>query len=526
MTLLQKMFWLFSAVGVIVMGVGIYSFGSLRSARLVSDEVASTNLERLQAAAILRSEIFETALLEARYLQKGAVQDQLDQLRLEGQVREHLASFEALAGPDERARLGRLGESLQSAFAIYDRARPGATGKIEGSSDDPTAASASVDRQMEELVHDEETVLSAKIHGISSGFQGAIIADALLFLVIFAGMGVTFFGGKSAFTAIANMTKLILEITATGALDRKLEFDRGDEVGTLAKAFNQMVESLRSMVRQMQEATANLTSTGSQILAATSQQSASATEQAASVSEATATIEEIRQTAEQAAERAQEMIGMADRSEQVSQTGAQAVSQSVQGINEVRTRVDSIATNILTLSERTQQIGDIIATVTELAERSNLLAVNASIEAAKAGEHGRGFAVVAREVHSLADQSKIATKQIRTILGEIQKATNDAVMVTEEGTKRAEVAVKRAEQAGSNIQELAQAIQVTAQAARQIATSSRQQSVGIDQIVLAFKHINQATAESVAGARQTETSAAAIKELSDRMRSIVVSYRL
>ncbi len=333
-------------------------------------------------------------------------------------------------------------------------------------------------------------------------------------------------GGRGAYRATVDVTEGVRRITTGGALDRPLRLDRRDEIGRLADVFDELFTSLRAMVQQMQEATNNLASTGNEILAAASQQSALATEQAASASQATTTVEEIRQTAEQAAERAQEMIGMADRSEQVSQTGATAVTQAIQGINEVRDRVNQIAANILKLSERTQQIGDIIATVTELAERSNLLAVNASIEAAKAGEHGRGFSVVAREVHSLADQSKGATRQIRNILNEIQAATNDAVMVTEEGTKRADAAVRLAEQAGGNIRELAQVIQATAQAARQIAASSRQQSVGIDQIVLAFKHINEATSESVAGARQTESSASTLRDLSERMRTLVVRYRL
>jgi methyl-accepting chemotaxis protein len=112
------------------------------------------------------------------------------------------------------------------------------------------------------------------------------------------------------------------------------------------------------------------------------------------------------------------------------------------------------------------------------------------------------------------------------MLGDIQRATNSAVMVTEEGAKRADSAVKQAEQAGQNIGELTQVIQTTAQAARQIATSSRQQALGIDQIVLAFRHINEATGDTVSGARQTESSAGDLKHLSDKMRDLVAPYGL
>ncbi len=536
MTMLQRMTWLFVAIGVVFTAAIAYTFFSLRSTRQNSEEVLNVGLERWRLASLARSEFLASQLVENDFIERGDTKAIEQYHSIAAQLRKSLEDYETLVPVAERGTVDELRERTSLGFQRFDeRASQPApasaqVGPAGGGAARPSGRSLLVEREtdhrLEALVHSEEQNLTSQIRGISSGFQGTTLALGLLVAVVAFGMSVTYLGGRSTFLAISGVTRVIREVTVTGALDRQVPVGRSDEAGQLAASFNQMVETLRAMVKQMQEATNNLSSAGSQILAATSEQSASATEQAASVSEATTTIEEIRQTAEQAAERAQEMIGMADRSEQVSQTGAQAVARAVQGIDEVGRRVDAIAANILALSERTQQIGDIIATVTELAERSNLLAVNASIEAAKAGDHGRGFAVVAREVHSLADQSKTATKQIRAILGEIQKATNDAVMVTEEGTKRAEAAVKQAEQAGSNIQELAQAIQATAQASRQIASSSRQQSVGIDQIVLAFKHINQATAESVTGARQTETSAASLRDLAERMRALVVRYRL
>src|SRR5690606_7732014 len=126
-------------------------------------------------------------------------------------------------------------------------------------------------------------------------------------------------------------------------------------------------------------------------------------------------------------------------------------------------------------SEQGQAIGEIIAAVNDLAEQSNLLAVNAAIEAAKAGEHGRGFAVVAQEVRSLAEQSKQATAQVRTILQDIQKATTAAVLATEQGSKAVEDGVRQTTEAGEAIAALAEMIDEAAQAATQIAASSQQQ---------------------------------------------------
>ncbi len=524
---------LFAIVGMLVASCLVYAFMRISATRRTADELVQVGLARARISA-LRDDFLAARKAESDYLQKVDARDLDDFHRGASRFREDLEAYTRTLPPEDRGSADELGKSAFEMTELFEKKSAAVSSKqpgddqkyLPGLASQSTAVEASIGAQLEQWGARADEEMKEKAGGLSAGFQGTYLALAIFLAVVAVGMTVTFTGGLNTFRTLAQVTGVVSEIGATGSLDRRLGLTRTDEVGQLAQTLDQLVASLRTMVQQMQEATANLSSAGAQIQAATAEQSASSTEQAASISEATTTVEEIRQTAEQAAERAQEMIGLADRSEQVSQTGTQAVAQSVQGINDVRERVDSIATNILKLSERTQQVGDIIATVTELAERSNLLAVNASIEAAKAGEHGRGFAVVAREVHSLADQSKAATRQIRTILNEIQAATNEAVMVTEDGTKRAEAAVRQAEQAGTNIRELAQAIQVTAQASRQIAASSRQQSVGIDQIVLAFKHINEATNESVAGARQTEASAGNLKELSEKMRALVVRYRL
>ena len=166
-------------------------------------------------------------------------------------------------------------------------------------------------------------------------------------------------------------------------------------------------------------------------------------------------------------------------------------------------------------------IGEIIAAVNDLAEQSNLLAVNAAIEAAKAGEQGKGFAVVAHEIRSLAEQSKQATAQVRTILGDIQKATSGAVLATEQGSKAVETGVKQSAQTGESIRVLADSIVEAAQAAAQIAASSQQQLTGMEQVILAVSNIKQAMEQNVAGAKQTEKAAQNLHELGQKLKQLV-----
>src|SRR5664280_1631381 len=140
--------------------------------------------------------------------------------------------------------------------------------------------------------------------------------------------------------------------------------------------------------------------------------------------------------------------------------------------------MDSIAQTVVRLSEQSQSIGGIIASVTEIADQANLLAVNAAIEAAKAGEQGKGFAVVAQEIKNLAGQSKQSTLQVRNILNDVQKATSAAVMATEQSSKAVENGVKQSTQAGESIKALAKSVNESIQAATQIVASSQQQVVG------------------------------------------------
>ena len=183
-----------------------------------------------------------------------------------------------------------------------------------------------------------------------------------------------------------------------------------------------------------------------------------------------------------------------------------------------------IAETILNLSEQTQQIGEIIATVNDIADQSNLLALNAAIEAARAGDAGKGFAVVAGEVRGLADQSRQATAQVKEILGDIQKAANKAVMVTEEGTKRAESGTILAKSTGTAIQTIRERIQLIVQSAQQIAFSSKEQLVGMDQIVTAMENINQATVQTDIGTKQAEKAAHNLNEMASLLNKTVERF--
>jgi methyl-accepting chemotaxis protein len=292
----------------------------------------------------------------------------------------------------------------------------------------------------------------------------------------------------------------------------------------LGNAFLRMSENLRKQLGIMAENASVLGSVASEIVASTSQLVSGASQSAAAVSETTTTVEEIRQTAQMATQKSRLVSENAQRAVQISQDGRKSTEDVISGMNRIRTQMEAIGESMVRLSEQGQTIGQIIATVEDLAAQSNLLAVNAAIEAAKAGEHGKGFGVVAQEVKSLAEQSRQATDRVRSILGEIQKATTAAVLATEQGGRAVEAGGQQTGGAAESIQQLAGTVAEAAQAATQIAASSQQQLVGMDQVAIAMESIKQASTQNVVSARQLESAARNLNELGQRLKQSVEQY--
>jgi methyl-accepting chemotaxis protein len=192
----------------------------------------------------------------------------------------------------------------------------------------------------------------------------------------------------------------------------------------------------------------------------------------------------------------------------------------------IRSQAEAVAENIVSLSEKTQAIGEIISTVNDIAEQSHLLALNAAIEAAAAGEHGRSFSVIAGEVKNLADQSREATVQVRVILGDIQKGINSSVMLTEEAVKRVESGKQQADVANGTIRTMADSIQQSVQAFQQIVAGSNQQQIGFTQVMQAVRDIGQASRQNAAGTQQLEKSALNLAALSQQLEKAVERYRV
>ncbi len=269
-----------------------------------------------------------------------------------------------------------------------------------------------------------------------------------------------------------------------------------------------------------------LSAASSEILSVTAELSSGTAQTATSVNETSATVEEVRKTTEMTNIKAKHVAEKSMAVSQVALTGQKSVDEILSGMTHIQQQMESIAGSVVKLSEQSQAIGEIIATVTDIAEQSNLLAVNASIEAAKAGEYGRGFGVVAQEIKNLAEQSKMATTHIRTILTDIQRGISSTVISTEQGTKTVATGLRLSNEARDAISILSQSISDAAKSSAQITASSQEQVVGMDQISSAMESIRLAAQNNLEVTRQVEKTAKDLHDLGIALKQITERFKL
>jgi methyl-accepting chemotaxis protein len=309
------------------------------------------------------------------------------------------------------------------------------------------------------------------------------------------------------------------DLTATVAADAEDLRELGDSLNTMVGGLAEISTEIQAGVHEIGASTA-------EILGSVGQHTESAGRQSAAITETSTTVNELRLAADETAQRAREVAQQAAASVRVSDEGTNAVAAIAEAMQEIRERVSGVTQEIVTLSERAQQIGVITETVNELSDRSNLLALNATIEAARAGEHGKGFAVVADQVRQLAEQSRQATAKVETILDEVKQATGAAVSASEEGAKVVEHGLELTTRADEGIRSLADIIREAADAAEQIAASAHQQSVGMDEIVQSMSNIEDGTTQFLEGAQASEVAAQSLNELSAKLAALTERYRV
>lgn len=317
-----------------------------------------------------------------------------------------------------------------------------------------------------------------------------------------------------------------LNAVASGDLSRSFSLQRSDELGMLAQAANEMSAKLREIIDQIQKAVLHITTATTKIFSATQEHASGSAQQAASIAQVTATMEELTTSAKQIAENAESVERIADESARFAHTGFQSVKEFLRSMDRIRQRTEDTAQKSLALGKHSQRIGEVLALIKEIAGEIHLLAINAAIESSAAGEHGKRFAVVASEVRRLAEKTREATEEIKGIVGEIQSATNQSTLATEQGLREVESGALVAKRTGTSLEEILQMVDRTTKAIRQITLATHQQRSGSEQIVQSMQEVAEITKQAAAGVKQSANSMAELNELADQLKARIREFKL
>jgi methyl-accepting chemotaxis protein len=352
-----------------------------------------------------------------------------------------------------------------------------------------------------------------------------LIALGAMLLCLLISVGVVYLVGGAAARPINRLVDAAERLAAGDLRDIRIDAGGSAETQRLGIAVKGMAEALEEQVAGIQKLTADISGVTREVAQAMAHLSSSASEQAAAVAETAATVEEMEQAGRSAAGNATQIVDASEKTTEASIRGRQAVDTTSQIILKIKEDSQEISSRSKQLLGNLEEVGNIIGSVNAIAEQSKILAVNASIEAAKAGEYGMGFAVVAQEVKDLAQQSKEATLQITGTLNSIRQAIENMVGTAAGGERRTEEGVRTVANAGAIVNDLSEAIRENAEFANVIATSVNQQTLGLTQIASAIEQINVSARENQDISRKIEDGIRRLSTSMERLADLVGRWK-
>ncbi|MDX2018283.1 MAG: HAMP domain-containing methyl-accepting chemotaxis protein [Planctomycetota bacterium] len=339
------------------------------------------------------------------------------------------------------------------------------------------------------------------------------------------GAGCAVFIARRVSKRVAMVEQEVEAIRKSNDLTRRIPTDGGDEVAQIASGVNALLESLHGVVKQVSSSAQSVAAASTEIAASAEQMAAGLSRQEQQTSQVSAAVEELSQSVSEVARKGSDAAKGAQASRDDAGQGGEVVGKTVEEMRAIAAEVSESARAINELGKKSEQIGAIINVINDIADQTNLLALNAAIEAARAGEHGRGFAVVADEVRKLAERTTTATEEVARSIREIQADTGTAVKKIESGSARVSTGVDLARSAGQALERIVGSSSSMASMIEAIAAAAEQQSAASEEIARSVEQINAVTRESNQGAAQAAQAAASLSEQSENLRSLVSRFK-
>jgi len=299
-----------------------------------------------------------------------------------------------------------------------------------------------------------------------------------------------------------------------------------DALGNVVDSVNYMLDNFVKVLERVRKAAIDVQSSANDILIASEEMSSGAVQQGQEITNTSSAVEELTVSMKQVSNNAEASAEAARRALDAAEQGNRSVRDTLDGMQRIRSSVQATAKRIKTLGDRSLEISEIVKVINDITEQTNLLALNAAIEAARAGEAGRGFAVVADEVRKLAEHSRSATKDIAALIKAIQAETNDAVVVMEEGTREVEIGARLADQAGRALDAISTVVRQSAELVQEISLASKQQVRGTEGVANAMQIISNITRQTSQGARQTARTVEQLVHMSEQLNEALSQFRI
>ncbi len=293
----------------------------------------------------------------------------------------------------------------------------------------------------------------------------------------------------------------------------------------LLDSFGKVIETLRIFVREMNGAALRLSSSANEVLAASTQHEASSSEQAAAIHETTATMEELKHASAQIAENAGSVARVAEETLGAARSGRGAIGEFIQAMQQIRNDGVAVADSIAKLSKRVERIGTVVEVIDEIADRSDLLALNAALEGSRAGEAGKGFSIVAAEMRRLAENVLDSTKEIKNLITEIREATAAAAGAAEASKLATQSGEKLGAVAAQAVEGILAGVEETSDAARVINLATQQQRTATEQVVASMAEIEDVTRQTTHASKQATGAAAELTQLASRLAELIRRFK-
>ncbi|MBU9450293.1 methyl-accepting chemotaxis protein [Burkholderia multivorans] len=535
LTLGNRILLSFGVLFVLMLVTAGVSYERLRAINTEAVSIERDSLPGVYLAASLRGSVNETfmALQQATFVDTDSESVHRDLARVADATKEIdtlSADYQATTfRDDDRARFATF-------RAAYDRYLPllsDAAQKSRLSRDDAVAAYAKVlpawtetVRYANTLVQENRKFADESAKQIRNSVQDTeIVLAAALGIVLLSALALGYGLYRTITVPMARLVE-VHDVMRTGNLTQRLNLKRRDEFGTLETGFNRMADELTELVARAQQSSLQVTTSVAEIAATSREQQATANETAATTTEIGATSREIFATSRDLLRTMNEVAGVAEQSATLAGVSQSGLTRMGETMRSVMDAAGSVNAKLAILNEKALNINQVVATITKVADQTNLVSLNAAIEAEKAGEYGRGFAVVATEIRRLADQTAVATYDIEQTVKEIQSAVSAGVMGMDKFSEEVRRGMLDVQQVGGQLSQIIAEVQTLAPRFQMVNEGMQTQANGAEQITQALSQLSEAAQQTAESLRQSSQAIDDLTLVANQLRTSVSRFKV